>query len=148
MCIYISLHLYLYLPDVRVSVSTSIVKSDTIVQNQKELIKNEKDSLATLVKQLDGVSKSLKDKEKELNKCNDALVAKENESAEADNSVTTLREKYQNACAGVAGELHLQHITFILTILLNIIYTLYIILRHLLSTIYNDICNNTCNTYV
>lgn len=84
--------------------SKDLVKLNTLVTNQKESIASEKETVQSLTKQIETANKSSATKQKDLEASNAKLEAKEAEVAEAEKNYTTLQEKYQNACAGVADE--------------------------------------------
>ena len=85
-------------------ISKELVKVDSLWKNQKESITTEKESLVTLTKQVESTEKSLEEKKAELNECTTAVAGKDAEATKLDRAMVELREKYQNACAGVADE--------------------------------------------
>ena len=84
--------------------SKQVVKTNTHVNNQKESLKEEQDSLTSLEKQTESINTQIVTKSAALKKCEEELVEKEAEAHAAEEAYATTREKYQNACAGVTDE--------------------------------------------
>ncbi len=82
----------------------TLVKVNTLHTNQKESLAGEQDSLASLLRQCDAANTLLAQKTAELEACNEQLKGKESAAQEAENAFVAVREKYQNACAGVTDE--------------------------------------------
>ena len=95
---------FLQLKQTESDVSKDLVKSNTLFTNQKESLSSETDSLKSLNRQVDVANTSLVEKNIELSKCISSLESKEKEAVEAEQNSNMLRERYQNACAGVADE--------------------------------------------
>lgn len=81
-----------------------LVKLVALNNNHKESLQTEKDLLASLNKQMESVKQSIKSKETELETANADLSLKESECMAAEKHANTLKEKYQNAVAGMADE--------------------------------------------
>ena len=84
--------------------SKDLVKAKTTLKNHLETMTTEKESVTALEKQLDTAQNALKEKESEMTICHRELLVKETEVAEVDSTSSRMREKYQNAVAGVADE--------------------------------------------
>jgi structural maintenance of chromosome 2 len=84
--------------------SKTLVKVNALHANQKESLAAEQESLTSLARQCDTATKQLTEKNKELDACVEVLRSKEAAAQEAENEYTAMREKYQNACAGVTDE--------------------------------------------
>ena len=84
--------------------SKDLVKADTMLRNHKESLAAEQEALKALVKQTDGSAAAMASKEKELQRCSEELAVKESECAAAEAAAVAARERYQNACAGVADD--------------------------------------------
>ena len=81
-----------------------LVKLVALNNNHKESLQTEKDLLVSLNKQMESVKQSIKSKETELETANADLSLKESECMAAEKHANTLKEKYQNAVAGMADE--------------------------------------------
>jgi structural maintenance of chromosome 2 len=84
--------------------SKDLVKISTLHSNQKESLSAEEEQLATLLRQCDLASAGLVEKQRELETCEELLRDSEGLTHAAEEQYTALREKYQNACAGVTDE--------------------------------------------
>ena len=84
--------------------SKDLVKSNTLLGNQKDSLASEESAVAGLRKQLDGATVALTEKEADLNKCLVDLTKKEREVADAEQAASAMLERYQNAVAGVADD--------------------------------------------
>ena len=84
--------------------SKTLVKVNTLHTNQKESLVGEQESLASLLRQCDTANAQLVEKTKELDTCAEQLKAKETAAQTAEDQHVAMREKYQNACAGVTDE--------------------------------------------
>lgn len=84
--------------------SKTLVKVSALHTNQKESLVGEQESLASLLKQFDAANTLLAQKTTELETCSALLKSKEVAAQAAEDHYTSLREKYQNACAGVTDE--------------------------------------------
>lgn len=84
--------------------SKEVVRLNTLSNNQNESLSNEKESLSVIKKQIDALSKLISSKGRELSQQTDIVTAKEREYTEAENESMKLREKYQNAFAGLAND--------------------------------------------
>jgi structural maintenance of chromosome 2 len=82
--------------------SKNLVKINTLSTNMKETIATENESLKALQKQIADGSKQIAFKEEELSKVVAKVQQKELDVAQAEQAHSGFREKYQNACAGVA----------------------------------------------
>lgn len=83
-------------------VSKELVRINTLLSNQKDLIQSESESLTNSRKQVDQTTTSLSKKEKELASMTAQVVNKEDECHQSERNAANLLERYQNACAGVA----------------------------------------------
>lgn len=86
------------------ALSKELVKENTLLLNQNETLETEKESLSALKSQIEAAKKSAKEKEAELDACQRELTANESGLAAADEVFLASRERYQNACAGIADE--------------------------------------------
>jgi len=84
--------------------SKELVKSNALLSNHMETIATEKEAAAALVRQTESSATQAVEKNAELARCAKELVALEAEALAAETEATTIRERYQNACAGVADE--------------------------------------------
>jgi structural maintenance of chromosome 2 len=84
--------------------SKELVKVNTTFTNQKSSLANETEVMSSTAKQVKATEKLLSEKIKELDQCEGAVRQKEEETAQAEEEMVTLRTKYQNACAGVTDE--------------------------------------------
>lgn len=84
--------------------SKELVKINTTLTNEKKTLESEKKGLEDMNKQVVACEKSFDDKQAELKESQEAAATKEAAVAEADAEVVTLRERYQNAIAGVTDE--------------------------------------------
>ena len=84
--------------------SKDLVKVDTLLRNHKETMANEAETSNLLIRQAEAANVAVSDKDAELQRCNQELVTKEAKLASAEQGSSALRDKYQNACAGVADE--------------------------------------------
>ena len=85
-------------------ISKDLVKLNALLNNEKDNLSNETEAKNTLSKQIQLTEKSLEDKKSELAKLAEVTAAKETESNNAESHVNALRERYQNALAGVTDE--------------------------------------------
>jgi structural maintenance of chromosome 2 len=92
------------LKNTEIDLSKDLVKANTLLSNHKESLTTEQDNFKSLSKQNDGAASSLSAKTAELQRCNEELAVKEKEAAAAEAAALAARERYQNACAGVADE--------------------------------------------
>ena len=81
-----------------------LVKSDTQLRNQSEELSQEKSLLASLLKQIASGGEALVAKQRELEAVAAEYVVQEKELAAAEEGVRQQRERYQNACAGIADD--------------------------------------------
>ena len=81
-----------------------LVKADTMLKNQKELLSSEKSLLSTMEKQLDGLQRIHKEKTAELTIVDTDCTVRGKEYLDAEKEVLNKREQYQNACAGIVDE--------------------------------------------
>ena len=84
--------------------SKDLVKSDTQLRNQSEEQAQERTLSASLSEQIANASEARAEKHKELEVVTSELEIKEKELTAAEESVRQHRERYQNACAGIADE--------------------------------------------
>lgn len=84
--------------------SKDLVKSKATYTNHQETLQNEKEALLSLNKALESVKTSLVEKQSECDVFGVTLKHKETEANESEALANSLREKYQNACAGVADD--------------------------------------------
>lgn len=84
--------------------SKALVKTSTLLNNSKESLQTEKETLLSVVRQMESTDCQWKDKSRELDQSGAQLLAKEAEVQAADTLSAALCRKYQNACAGVADE--------------------------------------------
>ena len=84
--------------------SKDLVKLNSSCSNQKESLMSEKDSLNSLKKQVDTSEKLLEDKKSELGTLAATVISKGADAKIAEDQMVALRDKYHNACAGVADE--------------------------------------------
>jgi structural maintenance of chromosome 2 len=92
------------LKKVEVDQSKELVKLNTLHSNQQEQILAEQDSIKQMSAQLATIEKSTIDKARDIENCNRLVIEKEGQLAEAEKEYVSKREKYHNACAGVADE--------------------------------------------
>ena len=92
------------LKNVELEYSKDLVKSKTNLDNLSENINEEKENLHVLQQQLESCLNSEKEKQKELDTCCKTLSKKEADLAASDKNLASMRESYQNACAGIASE--------------------------------------------
>ncbi|KAJ1435079.1 RecF/RecN/SMC [Ochromonadaceae sp. CCMP2298] len=92
------------LKKIETDLSKDLVKISTLHSNQKESLTAEEEQLATLLRQCDQATASLAEKQAELQTCEGLLRDSEGLTAAAEETYTSLRDKYQNACAGVTDE--------------------------------------------
>lgn len=84
--------------------SKEIVKMTTLLNNQKELLNSEKENITSINKQVESTKATLSKKQTQLESNKAGLSNKELEVETVEQQVIQLRDKYQNACAGVADE--------------------------------------------
>jgi structural maintenance of chromosome 2 len=84
--------------------SKDVVRVKTLHKNHLETLQTEKGAAAALQKQVDTTKASLKEKEAEFQTCSAEFSTKEAAFAEAEKHANTMRDKFQNAVAGVADE--------------------------------------------
>lgn len=84
--------------------SKEVVKVNTLYTNQQENITSEQETIKQVTNSITSADRSLQGKQIELQECNELIVAKEDEYATAEKNYVTMRDKYQNACAGVTDE--------------------------------------------
>lgn len=84
--------------------SKELVKLNTLLTNQKETLNTEKEAAASLGRQIESSQKAVTKKTADLEASQVQLAAKESDFDAAEKQSVTLRETYQNACAGVADE--------------------------------------------
>jgi structural maintenance of chromosome 2 len=84
--------------------SKNLVKVNALHTNQKETLSAEQESLASLLRQCDSVNAQLAEKATELETVNGKLKTQEEAAQAAEEQYVLMREKYQNACAGVTDE--------------------------------------------
>lgn len=84
--------------------SKDLVKISTLLNNQSDTLQNERDGASAISSQIEILKTSIAKKATELEKCQTDLKLKEREAETAEQQAVTLRDKYQNACAGVADE--------------------------------------------
>jgi structural maintenance of chromosome 2 len=82
--------------------SKELVKVKTLLKNHTETVVSEKDTAATLGRQVEGAKEALGTKKVELEKTEKEVTAKEGEACEADKESAMMRDRHQNALAGVA----------------------------------------------
>ena len=84
--------------------SKELVKISTSLTNEKKTLESEKKGLDDMNKQVIACEKSYEEKQVALKGSQEAAASKEAAVAEAEAEVATLRERYQNAIAGVTDE--------------------------------------------
>lgn len=84
--------------------SKELVKFTAHFNNHKETFCAEKDALTSINKQINATTAAHADKLRELEACSAECLTMERNAQTAEEASVTLREKYQNACAGVADE--------------------------------------------
>jgi structural maintenance of chromosome 2 len=84
--------------------SKTLVKVSALHTNQKESLAGEQESLASLLRQCETANGQLAEKNRELEACTAQLTQKETAAQAAESEYVAMREKYQNACAGVTDE--------------------------------------------
>ncbi len=84
--------------------SKDLVKLTALLNNQSETLVSEKETASNLSKQIESVKSSVTKRTEDQQKCKAELTIKENEVILAEKTCNNLRERYQNACAGVADE--------------------------------------------
>lgn len=82
--------------------SKEVVKKFALLENHNVSLAAEKETLTALSRQGESAVGVLAGKEKDLQKCAVEVEAKEAQSNAAEAAATSARDKYQNACAGVA----------------------------------------------
>ena len=92
------------LRNAELEVSKDLVKGKSALDNQNESIAGEKEILASVNRQIEANCASQIGKEKELESCAANLQKKELDMAGSEKNLVTVRETYQNACAGVSSE--------------------------------------------
>lgn len=85
-------------------VSKELVKINTLASNHNETMNTEKETLKSLTRQIEAASQAVDQKQQEVKSCEEKVTLKEAEAVTADKNAMTMREKYQNACAGMADE--------------------------------------------
>lgn len=85
-------------------IGKELVKVNTLASNHKESLVTEKETLASLTRQIESGTQAVDQKQKELIVCEEKVSGKEAEAIAADKNAMAMREKYQNACAGMADE--------------------------------------------
>ena len=83
------------------NLSKDYVKINTLITNQKENLINEQNIITSLHKQYDTSIHTLNTKQTELTTAQEQLTNKETEVTSVDKHCSLLRERYQNACAGI-----------------------------------------------
>jgi len=84
--------------------SKALVKTNTLLNNSKESLQIEKETLLVVVRQIEATDCQWQDRSRELEQSGAQLLAKEAEVQAADALSAALCRKYQNACAGVTDE--------------------------------------------
>lgn len=84
--------------------SKSLVLAKTTHKNHSETVASEKEIALGLEKQVETVKENLAMKLVELQKTEEEVIAKEIESNLADKEASTMRDRHQNALAGIADE--------------------------------------------
>ena len=84
--------------------SKEVVKSNSAYTNQKKSLCSEEELLTSLEKQVQSAQGGITEKEGELAEAERQVQASDEQVAAAEAHVSTLRTKYQNACAGVTDE--------------------------------------------
>ena len=85
-------------------IGKELVKINTLANNHKETMATEKETLASLTRQIETASQAVDKKQEEVTSCEEKVALKEAEAVTADKNAMAMREKYQNACAGMADE--------------------------------------------
>ena len=84
--------------------SKSLVLAKTTHKNHSETVSSEKEIALGLEKHVELVKENLATKLIELQKTEEEVAVKENESGAADKEALSMRDKHQNALAGIADE--------------------------------------------
>jgi structural maintenance of chromosome 2 len=84
--------------------SKELVKQNTLLSNQKDLMQAEHTNRHNLKKQIDSAENLLADKQVKLTSVERELVQKEAVAQQAEQEAILSRERYQNAVAGVVDE--------------------------------------------
>lgn len=84
--------------------SKEVVKINSSLSNQKESLKKEEELCDSLETQLESNVSAVQDKKNAIDKCRKDLDDKSKEVSSTEAETTSLRTKYQNACAGVTDE--------------------------------------------
>jgi len=85
-------------------ISKDLVKLSTAVSNENQTLTNEKETFASISKQVQACETTIEEKKVELKGLSDVSAAKEAEATASEANVAALRERYQNAIAGVTDE--------------------------------------------
>lgn len=84
--------------------SKELVKQNTLLSNQKELLATEQANKQTLQKQLDLTTSQLAEKQQRLGVVEGDLIEKEARAQEAEHGAVCAQDRYQNAVAGVVTD--------------------------------------------
>ena len=84
--------------------SKEVVKINSTFTNQKSSLKSEQSLSASLFKQLESTEAAVVEKKGQIDCCRQLLDEKNKLVCLAEDEATSLRTKYQNACAGVTDE--------------------------------------------
>lgn len=87
-----------------IELSKEVVKLNTLHGNQQEMIASEQETIKQVSGQINAADKSLIDAARQIEDCGRQIAAKEEQLVEAEKDYVSKREKYHNACAGVADE--------------------------------------------
>lgn len=87
-----------------VDLSKELVKLNTTTANHQEQIVAEQESVKQVTQQITSVEKALTDKGREIETIGRQIGEKEEQLVDAEKEYVAKREKYHNACAGVADE--------------------------------------------
>lgn len=91
------------LRNAELEVSKDLVQGKAVLDNQKESINAEKETVSSLIGQIQDNSASQIEKERELEECVAKLEKRDIDSKASGENLVTVRETYQNACAGVGN---------------------------------------------
>lgn len=92
------------LRSIETELSKNVVKLDAHIKNQKESLEAEADGLKSMKSQVESAEAQIAEKTKSLHNCEAEIEVKEEECKAAETESANMRERYQNACAGVTDE--------------------------------------------